>query len=191
MAWGYLLPSDFHDPLTRFVLSLSRSLLWVSASWCALCDHNQNAPQFVLFSLGAAFLLAKSQSQFYANHHKHLFNTRKVIAEGNQDLLEAEQQMRAAINKESTAYAVFLVNTLYLVRCTTRNQLLDPLKFSPHVVFRTSLFSHNFLHAQLAVVTLGYQILPKLGVDVPSTVNHMISSLVPAMVLFVVGKQLH
>ena len=52
-------------------------------------------------------------------------------------------------------------------------------------------FSTSLWMVQLAVVTLGYQILPKLGVDVSSTVNHMISSLVPAMALFVVGKQLH
>jgi hypothetical protein len=144
----------------------------------------------VLFSLGAAFLLAKSQTQFYAHQHKHLFNTRKVIAEGNQDLLEAEQQMRAAINKEATAYAVFLVNTLYLVRVTVQYFCSSRSNSDRHfsavvLVFRSSR------DVQLGVVTLGYQILPKLGVDVPSTVNHMISSLVPAMALFVVGKQLH
>lgn len=43
---------------------------------------------------------------------------------------------------------------------------------------------------QLGVLVTGYQVLPKLGVDVPPTVNHMIASIVPAMVLFLGGPQL-
>lgn len=63
-------------------------------------------------------------------------------------------------------------------------------EFSRHLICHRVVFV-VCLTLQLGVVVLGYQILPKLGVDVPSSVNHMISSLVPAMALFVVGKQLH
>lgn len=69
----------------------------------------------MLFSLGAAALLAKAQSGVFVKHHRHLFNIRKVIVEGNQDVLEAEQKMRAAIDKEAAAYAIFTINTLYVV----------------------------------------------------------------------------
>lgn len=73
----------------------------------------------MLFTLGAAVLLVQAQSQVFSKHHKHLFSNRKVVAEGGRDVMEAERELRAAISKEAMAYAIFVVNTLYLVRDTT------------------------------------------------------------------------